>query len=68
MFAKIKSHLRTEKNVDISIVIDNKYILVRNVHKNIYTLIGCIKKYKKIYTHISVSKKSCEQLRTCEHP
>lgn len=56
-----KKRFENSKNVDISIIINNKYILVRNVHKNIYTLIGCIKKHKKTYTHISVSKK---KLRT----
>jgi hypothetical protein len=37
------------KNVDISMVISIKNILVTNVTKNIYTYIGKTKKFKKIY-------------------
>nr|DAY29801.1 MAG TPA: hypothetical protein [Caudoviricetes sp.] len=42
---KLKNCFGNNKNVDISIVIRNKYILVPNVPKNIYTYIGKNKKH-----------------------
>lgn len=57
MSPKIFNKNGDNKNVDISIVIGIKNILVTNVTKNIYTYIGKTKKFKKTYLLYMQAKK-----------
>ena len=57
MSPKIFNKNGDNKNVDISMVISIKNILVTNVTKNIYTYIGKTKKFKKIYLLYMQAKK-----------